>query len=65
MDPEERLKLIAALAEDRAWDAVVTVGRALLDHYYPASVFDESSGDSGPENVVALRNALTRIERGR
>jgi hypothetical protein len=32
MDPEERLELIAALAQDRAWDAVVLVGRALLEH---------------------------------
>ena len=62
MDPEERLALIAMLAQDEAWDAVVAVGRALLDHYYPATVFDGSSGDSGPEYVVALRNALKRID---
>jgi hypothetical protein len=58
MDPEQRLELIKLLAEDKAWDAVVTVGRALLDHYYPAAVFDGSSGDSGPQYVVALREAL-------
>lgn len=62
MDPEERLALIAALAEDRAWDAVLAIGRALLDHYYPADIFCGSSGDSGPEYVVALRAALARIE---
>ena len=62
MDPKQRLELIALLAEDKAWDAVVTIGRTLLDHYYPASVFDESSGDTGPGYVVALRNALARIE---
>jgi hypothetical protein len=28
----------------RSWDAVVTVGQALLDHYYPAHTFDGSSG---------------------
>ncbi len=62
MDPEERLELIALLAEDKAWDAVVAVGRALLEHYYPATVFTGSSGDAGPEYVVALRNALARID---
>lgn len=62
MDPEERLELIAMLASDRGWDAVVTVGRSLLDHYYPADIFDGSSGDSGPQYVVALREALRRID---
>jgi len=62
MDPETRLELISALASDKAWDAVVLVGQSLLDEYYPATVFDGSSGDSGPEYVVALRNALKRIK---
>jgi hypothetical protein len=62
MDPEKRLALIALLAKDQAWDAVVLVGRALLEHYYPAAVFDGSSGDTGPEYVVALRKALERIQ---
>ena len=61
MDHEERLELIAALAQDRAWDAVVMVGRALLDHHYPADIFTGVSGDAGPEYVVALRKALARI----
>jgi hypothetical protein len=61
MDSEERLKLIAFLAEDKAWDAVVLVGRSLLHHYYPARIFDGSSGDSGPEYVIALRKALERV----
>jgi hypothetical protein len=61
MDPEERLELIAMLAKDKAWDAVMTVGQTLLDHYYPADVINGSSGDSGPEYVVALRNAIARI----
>ncbi len=62
MDSERRLELIALLAQDRAWDAVVVVGRELLDTYYPAEVFTGVSGDSGPEYVVALRNAIKRIE---
>lgn len=65
MDTEQRLELIAHLAEDHAWDAVVLVGRALLDHYYPADIFTGVSGDSGPEYVVALRNALARIDADR
>lgn len=63
MDAEDRLALIALLAEDRAWKAVVMVGRALLDHYYPADIFTGVSGDPGPEYVVALRNALARIDQ--
>ena len=62
MDAEDRLELIAALAQDKAWDAVVKIGRALLDHHYPADIFTGVSGDSGPEYIVALRNALARID---
>jgi len=62
MDPEQRLELITLLAEDRAWDAIVAVGRALLDHYYPATIFDGSSGDPGPQYVVALREALKCLD---
>jgi hypothetical protein len=61
MDPETRLELIAALAADRGWDAVVLVGRSLLDHYYPADIFTGISGDPGPAYVVALRDALQRV----
>ena len=64
MDPEKRLELIALLAQDQAWDAVVLVGQALLDEYYPASIFTGVSGDSGPAYVVALRNALARVTNG-
>jgi hypothetical protein len=62
MDPEERLELIALLANDKAWDAVVLIGRSLLDHYYPATIFNGASGDSGPAYVVALREALKKIQ---
>lgn len=62
MDPEDRLELIAMLARDEAWDAVVKIGRALLDHYYPTDIFTGVSGDSGPQYVVALREALARID---
>ena len=61
MDPERRLELIAMLARDEAWDAIRLVGQELLDRYYPADIFNGSSGDSGPEYVVALRNALARV----
>ena len=62
MGPEDRLELIALLAEDKAWAAVVKIGKALLDTYYPASVFTGGSGDSGPQYIVVLREALKRIE---
>ena len=62
MDPEDRLELIAMLADDRAWDAVIKVGKVLLDHYYPAEIFTGSSGDPGPVYVRALRNALANVE---
>lgn len=63
MDPETRLELIAAVAQDRAWDAVVLVGRALLDEYYPADIVTGVSGDRGPKYVVALRAALDAIDK--
>ena len=62
MDPEGRLELIALLASDKGWDAVVAIGRALLNQYYPADIFNGSSGDPGSEYVVALRKALERID---
>jgi len=62
MDPEDRLELIALLARDEAWDTLVQIGRSLLDHYYPADIFTGVSGDSGPQYVVALREALTSID---
>jgi hypothetical protein len=61
MDAERRLELIGQLAKGEDWDAIVTIGEAILDHHYPASVFDGSSGDPGPLYVVALREALARV----
>jgi hypothetical protein len=61
MSPEARLELIALLARDEGWDAIVRIGQVLLDEYYPAHVFDGSSGDSGPQYVVALREALAAL----
>jgi hypothetical protein len=61
LEAEDRLRLIALLAEDRAWDAVVLIGRAFLDHYYPADIFTGASGDTGPRYIVALREALDRL----
>jgi hypothetical protein len=58
MSPEVRLELIALLARDEAWKAIVHIGRALLEEYYPEHIFDGSSGDSGPNYIVALREAL-------
>jgi hypothetical protein len=65
MDPEERLELIALVAHDKTWDAIVKVGEAILDHYYPADVFTGESGDSGPQYIDALRKALQRIKADR
>ena len=61
MDPERRLELIALLAKDQAWGAVVLIGQELLDHYYPANIFSGASSDSGPKYVVALRNVLNEL----
>lgn len=62
MNPEMRLKLIATIVTNDTWGAILLVGRAILDRYYPASVFDGSSGDSGPDFIVALREAIKRID---
>jgi hypothetical protein len=62
MSPEERLELIALLAQDAGWRSLLTVGRMLLDNAYPEHIFNGSSGDSGPQYIVALREALRRID---
>jgi len=62
VDPEDRLELIALLAKDETWDAVVKIGRTLLDRYYPADIITGVSGDPGPLYIVALRNALANVE---
>jgi hypothetical protein len=61
MDDERRLELVALLAQDKAWDAIVLIGEELLAAYYPEDIFTGVSGDPGPEYIVALRNALKRI----
>ena len=62
MDAEARLELIALLAEDQGWNAVLAVGRALVDAYYPADIFTGESGDDGPKYIVALRSALDAMK---
>jgi len=62
LDLERRLELIALLAQNQAWDAVVLIGRELLDNYYPEHIFTGSSGDKGSAYIVALRNALNAID---
>jgi len=64
MDPERRLELVALLAQDKAWEAVVLIGQELIDTYYPVDIFTGQSGDSGPQYIVALREALKRIGGG-
>jgi hypothetical protein len=62
MDAEERLELMALLANDKPWDALVVIGEALLDEYYPESVFTGESGDIGPQFVVNLRALLKALK---
>lgn len=63
MDHERRLELIAMLAQDRSWDAVIMIGKELLKFHYSEKVFTGQSGDSGPQYIVALREALARINK--
>jgi hypothetical protein len=54
-------RLLAALRDEPekwSWDVLVMVGRRLLDEVYPADIFTGVSGDTGPQYVVALRNAF-------
>jgi hypothetical protein len=37
------------------------LGAIFLDEVYPESVFDGSSGDTGPVYIVALRAALANV----
>jgi hypothetical protein len=62
MDPERRLELIALLARDKQCKSIVEIGRIILDEVYPVTVFDGSSGDAGPQYIVALRAALERLD---
>jgi hypothetical protein len=57
MSPEARLELIALLARDEAWKAIVHIGRVLLEEYYPEHIFDH-----GPPYIVALCEALARFD---
>lgn len=62
-------RLNEALHEERpellSFDTILLLGRRILAIHYPESVFDGSSGDSGPEFVVALRAAIKRIDEQR
>ena len=61
MDHERRLELIALLARQHDWDAIVLIGRELLEAYWPGDIFTGTSGDAGPQYTVALRAALNRL----
>lgn len=66
MDSDRRLELIALLAQDKTWDAVVLIGQELLDFYYPSDVFiGETDSSPGVKYIVALRNALAAIDEAR
>lgn len=66
-DEIEALREIAHEEHIDKWnfDTLLYVGRRMLEEYYPPSVFDGSSGDSGPQYVVALREAIKRIDEQR
>lgn len=44
-----------------SFDALLYIGERLLAEVYPEKVFTGESGDSGPQFVVALREALRRV----
>lgn len=59
---EKMREALQAEPEKWSFDVLVLMSRAILAKYYPASVFDGSSGDGGPQLIVALRSALSRLE---
>ncbi len=61
MTDERKLELIKLLIDDQGWNAVVLIGRELIDRHYPAGIFTGTSGDIGPLYIVALREALDRV----
>lgn len=44
-----------------SFDALLYIGERLLAEVYPEKLFTGESGDSGPQYIVALRDALRRI----
>lgn len=46
-----------------SFDALLAMAKRMLDEVYPATIFTGESGDSGPQFVVALREAIERIDR--
>jgi hypothetical protein len=44
-----------------SFDALVYIGERLLAEVYPEKIFTGESGDSGPQYVVTLREALRRV----
>jgi hypothetical protein len=63
MNLEDKAALIKLLlVDERPWDAIVAIGRWVLDSYYPEEIFTGVSGDPGPQYIVALREALRRID---
>lgn len=45
-----------------SFDTLLFVGRRMLKEVYPPDIFTGSSGDSGPQYVVAIREAIKRID---
>jgi hypothetical protein len=45
-----------------SFDALLYIGRRMLAEIYPERIFNGVSTDSGPQYVVALREAIRRID---
>ncbi len=51
------------LMDNCGFNFLLYVGKKILDKHYPEDIFTGESGDLGPKYIVALREALTQIER--
>lgn len=50
-------------AVERApWDTLVAIATEICNRYYPADIFTGSSGDPGPQLIVALRRCIAADE---
>lgn len=58
---EDALCMRCRLEKYDGFNGMVTFIKERLEEFYPESVFDGSSGDSGPVFVVALRKAIGNL----
>ncbi len=60
-DCEFNEEMFEMLIDSCGFDTLIYLGKKMLDRHYPESIFTGTGKGSGPEYIVALREALEKV----